>query len=107
MQVKTWHVEVFIDEIDGRTDARAVLHTGVPEHKEGRGVALLSPHDADVPEIGDEVATARALHSLADALLGTAADDISGFQDEPVHLDFGPPLGANRVVVLRSQRSHR
>lgn len=92
MQIKTWHVEVFIDEDDDRTAARAVLHAGSPQHVEGRGVARRSPQDLSVPEIGDEVAVARALHALADALLGTAERDIEAIEHEPVHLGFTGPV---------------
>jgi Domain of unknown function (DUF1876) len=39
-----------------------------------------------VPEVGDEVAAARALHRLADRLLGVAADDLAGIEGHPVQL---------------------
>lgn len=94
MRIKTWHVEVFLDEEGDRTVARAVLHTGLPTHVEGRGLTVRAPHDVDVPEIGDEVAVARALHELADELLRTAAGDIEAIEDAPVHLSFDPPAEA-------------
>lgn len=93
MRIKTWHVELFIDEDDDRTVARAVLHTGLHTHVEGRGVTARSPNDIDIPEIGDEVAAARALHDLADALLRTAAGDIEAIEEAPVHLSFDEPSG--------------
>ena len=93
MRIKTWHVEVFIHEDGDRTVARAVLHTDDPTRVEGRGTARRAPKDVDIPEIGDEVAAARALHDLADALLRTAARDIAAFEDEPVHLGFEEPAG--------------
>ena len=96
MQIKTWHVEVFIDEDADRTSARAVLHTGLPTHVQGRGVTRRSPDDVDVPEIGDEVAVARALHELADRLLGTAARDIGAIEDGPVRLSFDEPPSESR-----------
>jgi hypothetical protein len=96
MQIKTWHVEVFIDEDEQRTSARAVLHTGLPTHVQGRGVTRRSPDDTDVPEIGDEVAVARALHELADALLGTAARDIEALEQGPVRLSFDEPPSESR-----------
>jgi hypothetical protein len=40
----------------------------------------------DVPEIGEEVAVARALRHLADRLLATASDDISQIEHHEVHL---------------------
>lgn len=107
MQIKTWHVELFIDEDDERTSARAVLHSGAPQHVEGRGVAMRSPKDISVPEIGDEVAAARALHNLADALLGSAERDIEAIEHEPVHLDFrGPvPVAGTRPPTQRSEQT--
>jgi len=97
MHIKTWHVEVFLDEEGDRTVARAVLHTEAPVHLEGHGETVRNPGDRDVPEIGDEVAAARALHDLADALLATAAGDISGIEKKPpVHLGFDAPTGAGR-----------
>jgi hypothetical protein len=93
MRIKTWHVELFIDEDGDRTVARAVLHTGAATHVEGRGATRRAPRDSDVPEIGDEVAAARALHELADELLKAAAGDIAAIEHEPVQLDFAEPTG--------------
>jgi len=91
MHVKTWHVELLIDEDERTTTARAVLHTDAPKHKEGLGLAVKGPQDLAVPEIGDEVAAARALRNLADNLLETAAEDIAEIERRPVHLDFAGP----------------
>ena len=97
MHIKTWHVELFVDEEGDRTVARAVLHTEAPVHLEGHGETVRNPGDRDVPEIGDEVAAARALHDLADALLATAAGDISAIEKKPpVRLGFDAPAGAGR-----------
>jgi hypothetical protein len=37
-----------------------------------------------VPDIGNEVAVARTLRSLADRLLATASDDMSAVEGHPV-----------------------
>ena len=50
-------------------------------------MARLNPHDPDVPEIGDELAAARALSDLAHVLLEAAADDLSGVLLKPVRLE--------------------
>ena len=42
----------------------------------GHGVAHCNPADADVPEIGDELAAGRAMDELARQLLRTAERDI-------------------------------
>lgn len=81
-----WRVDVYLYEDERATTAHAVLHTGATKELEARGAAHLSPYDADVPEIGDEVAAARALRRLADRLLGTASDDIAAIEGQPVHL---------------------
>jgi len=47
-------------------------------------VARCSPSDQNVPEIGDELATARALSELAHKLLDTAAKDIEAVTHAPV-----------------------
>ncbi|HEY8788717.1 MAG TPA: dsRBD fold-containing protein [Actinopolymorphaceae bacterium] len=93
MHIKTWHVELFIYEDGDDTSARAVLHGDSPEHTEGRGLSRRKPMDTDVPEIGDEVAAARALYALAVALLATASDDIEDTWNGPAHLGFTDPVG--------------
>jgi hypothetical protein len=84
---KQWSVEIFIDERDEQTHAEARLHTGDKTHLRGRGTARLNPTDRNVPEIGDELAVARALSELAHALLQAAAEDIEAVTHEPAHLD--------------------
>ena len=76
-QVKTWRITVHVFEHGDETSARAVLHAGADEPLEARGRAQRSPRDPDIPEIGDEVAVARALHELADSLMTTAATDLA------------------------------
>jgi len=73
---KIWRVDVFIGEEDGRTYAEARLHTEIGDRLVGIGRAKLNPHNYDVPEIGDELAVARALTDLGHRLLITAAGDI-------------------------------
>jgi Rv2632c-like len=83
---KSWSVQIDLGEHDGMTRAVARLHTGDRTSLTGTGAARLNPADRDVPEIGDELAAARALSELAHALLEAAADDISNVLDEPVDL---------------------
>lgn len=84
-RVKTWHVELTLFESEGDTTAHAVLVAEVAGI-EARGHAHRNPHDADVPEIGDEVAVARALRRLSDRLLGVAAGDITALEGHEVEL---------------------
>jgi hypothetical protein len=84
--MKRWRVEVFLGEQDGHTYAEARLHTELGDSLLGVGRARLNPHDYDVPEIGDEIAVARALTDLGHRLLITAAQDIEQVTREPARL---------------------
>jgi hypothetical protein len=95
MHIKTWHVELFLYEDGDDTSARAVLHSDALEHPEGYGRARRAPKDVSVPEIGDELAVARALHALADALLASTSQDISAIEHQPVQLDFSGPTSVS------------
>jgi hypothetical protein len=79
-------VEVFIGEQDGETYAEASLNDDIGNDVVGRGRARRNPTDPDVPEIGDEIAVARALNDLGRRLLVTAAGDIRTVTHERVTL---------------------
>lgn len=83
--IHTWHVKLHIYDADDGTTAHAVLTTddGVVE---GHGRARRNPDDLDVPEIGAEIAAARALDDVGAELLRLASADIEAVQREPVHL---------------------
>jgi len=83
--VKTWTVQVDIDEHDDRTRAIARLTTGGAQSLAGTGLARLNPADRDVPKIGDELAAARALSELSHLLLDAAARDIEETSGVPAH----------------------
>lgn len=85
-RLKTWRVDIHVYEQGPSTTAHAVLHGDAPTALEGLGQARRRPGDPDVPEIGEEVAAARALRRLADHLMGVAADDIEGISGGPVKL---------------------
>jgi Domain of unknown function (DUF1876) len=86
MREKRWDVEIHIDEHDDRTRAQARLRNRDETGLVGVGFALLNPRDANVPEIGDELAVSRALAELAHQLLEAAAGDIEGITGRPSHL---------------------
>jgi hypothetical protein len=88
MHTRTWTVEILISEYDDerRTRAEARLHSDVRNPLHGEGEARRSPADREVPEIGDELAAARALADLAYKLLDVTAGDIEQFTQRPVHL---------------------
>jgi hypothetical protein len=83
---KRWNVDIFLGEQEGRTYAEARLRTEIGDHLVGIGQAKLNPDDYDVPEIGDELAVARALTDLGHKLLLTAASDIRQVTGERARL---------------------
>ena len=83
--VKTWTVQIDIDEHEDRTRAVARLRTGGDQSLAATGLARLNPADRAVPMIGDELAVARALSELSHRLLDVAARDIEQSSGEPAH----------------------
>ncbi|MDV6013294.1 DUF1876 domain-containing protein [Haloechinothrix sp. LS1_15] len=86
MHEKHWNVEITIDEFDDRTRAKAKLQSDRGTDMTGVGLARLNPEDRNVPEIGDELATSRALSDLAHRLLDVTAEDIERVTHQPAHL---------------------
>jgi hypothetical protein len=84
---KHWTVDIVVDELpDTRTTrAEARLHTGDPTDVRGIGRSWRNPSDPEVPEIGDELAVARALDDLAGRLRAAAAADIDAVTSEASH----------------------
>ena len=80
---KKWTVDIYVDEHPDtrRTRAEARLHTGDPTDVRGVGISSRNPRDPEVPEIGDELAVARALADLADKLRVIAAGDVEAVND--------------------------
>jgi hypothetical protein len=85
-EVAQWTVTIDIHEHDGHTRAVARLHAQGTERMVGVGLARLDPADRDVPEIGDEIAVARALSDLGHRLLQTATENVASSTGEPAHL---------------------
>jgi hypothetical protein len=84
--VREWEVRVSIFERGDETSATVVLVADAPEQLSARGEARRSKDDTSVPEIGDEVAVARALRHLADRLMETAETDIEMLTGEEAHV---------------------
>ncbi|MDT0214781.1 DUF1876 family protein [Rothia sp. ARF10] len=82
LHARDWTVRISILGDDDDAEARVVLIADSPRHLTAHGHSHRSTDDRPVPEIGDEVAVARALRRLADRLLETAADDIEGATGE-------------------------
>jgi hypothetical protein len=81
-----WTVAISLFEEGDRTNADAVLHTAGTERLRGHGTARRNPRDPSIPEIGDELAAARALSDLAHRLLESAAADIEEATGVPANL---------------------
>jgi Rv2632c-like/Domain of unknown function (DUF1918) len=81
-RVRDWTVRVSIVESGDDTDAEVVLVSDSPVELTAAGHSHRGRRDDSVPQIGDEVAVARALRHLADQLLATAATDIEAMTGE-------------------------
>lgn len=85
MTMKTWNIQVLLDEAGDETQADAVLDVGGKAELRGHGVSRRNPRDPEVPMIGDELAAARALSDLAHRLLDGAASDIEASTRTPAN----------------------
>jgi hypothetical protein len=88
MATKAWTVQVTLDEHGDETVADALLSLDNKMEVRGHGVSRRNPRDESVPQIGDELATARALSDLAHQLLATAASDIESKTHVPASLQL-------------------
>ena len=85
MDVQQWSVDIAIDEHETQTRSTARLHTR-DTTLVGTGLARRNPVDRNVPAIGEELATARALADLAHQLIEATVGDIEGVTHAPAHL---------------------
>ncbi|HET8779622.1 MAG TPA: DUF1876 domain-containing protein [Agromyces sp.] len=83
---KHWSIAVDIDEQENTTMATVSLRTPAGQDVAGVGQAQRNPLDPSVPQIGDELAVARALRNLAERLLHTTEKDIKSATGESAHL---------------------
>lgn len=83
---KTWTIQVSIDEEGDDTFADAGLAIENKTEMHGRGMSRRNPADESVPQIGDELAAARALSDLAHQLVHAAAAHIESRTHQPARL---------------------
>jgi hypothetical protein len=76
MATKNWTIQVRLDEQGDDTFADAILSIENKTEIRGSGHSRRNPTDEAAPQIGDELACARALSDLAHQLLSQAASDI-------------------------------
>ncbi|WP_329149316.1 DUF1876 domain-containing protein [Streptomyces sp. NBC_01456] len=81
---KTWNAEISITEIDSEVRAEARLRGKDGGQLVGQGTARCNPADENVPDIGDELAVARAMSDLSHQLIQRAAHDIEMRTARPV-----------------------
>jgi hypothetical protein len=78
-----WNITVNIAHDDAVTTATARLDER-GDRFAGLGRARRNPADTDVPRIGEELATARALNDLANQLIDWVSDEIEQHVGRPV-----------------------
>jgi hypothetical protein len=78
--VRRWQVEVFLFEGDPVTSATAVLHGDDGIERRATATTRRAPEDPSVPEVGDEIAVARALQELAEELLRSGEEDLAAVE---------------------------
>ncbi|MGR0319423.1 DUF1876 domain-containing protein [Agromyces sp. ZXT2-3] len=83
---KQWSIAVEIDEDENHTVAEASVRTPSGQDVTGVGKADRNPLDPNVPDIGDELAVARALRNLSERLLHATERDITSVTGEPSHV---------------------
>ncbi|WP_016700886.1 DUF1876 domain-containing protein [Actinoalloteichus spitiensis] len=82
--VKRWNIEVSVVEEGRETHAEARLYTTEAQPPLiGEGRARCNVSDDNVPQIGDELAVARALADLSRQLARMTATDIESMTHEP------------------------
>ncbi|MFJ6934421.1 DUF1876 domain-containing protein [Streptomyces sp. NPDC101132] len=77
-----WKTQIHLFEEDRTTKVRVELDTGTAKLT-GHGTARCNPTDADVPEIGDELAAARAMEDLGAQLKRLAYGDMEDAGTRP------------------------
>jgi hypothetical protein len=82
----TWTIHLSFTEDRDFTQAIALLQTPDGRELRGLGQSRRNPEDRPVTQIGEEVAGARALSSLAHELLNYAASQVEQnvVRDDPV-----------------------
>ncbi len=84
MADKALTIEISINEVKPITQAEAHLTGFGGSELVGRGTARCNPGDENIPDIGDELATARALNDLTHQLMHTATLDIEAHTNRRV-----------------------
>ncbi|MBL1066604.1 DUF1876 domain-containing protein [Streptomyces sp. 7-21] len=81
---QTWNVRIAIDVFDRTTRAEARLEDRPDSVLVGEGSARANPTDENVPDIGRELAAARALSDLSHQLIHETVQDIESHTHQRV-----------------------
>lgn len=84
MPHEDWHVRVAIDDSGRLTRAEARLEGKEDTVMVAEGTARANPSDENVPDIGHELAVARALSELSHQLVHETVRDIEAHTHERV-----------------------
>jgi hypothetical protein len=84
MSHETWNVHIAIDTRDRLTRAEARLEGKPDSVLVGEGTARANPNDENVPDIGCELAAARAISELSHQLVHSTIQDIEAHTHERV-----------------------
>lgn len=84
VMAQTWNVRISIDTFDRMTRAEARLEDKPGMVLVGEGSARANPTDENVPDIGRELATARALSDLSHQLVHETVTDIEAHTHQRV-----------------------
>ncbi len=79
-------LDMRVVEAGAETTADVSMTTGSGRIVHGHGTARRHPDDPDVPQIGDEIAAARALSNLSHELLVAASGEIGERQHTQVYI---------------------
>jgi len=85
-QTRTLTLNIHLVEKEAETTADVMLTTDGGAVLTAHGMSRRNPRDRDVPEIGDEIAVARALSEMAHKLLDVAAGEIGKAEHRRVRL---------------------
>lgn len=85
-RTRTLTLNIELVEKEAETTADVTFTTEEGTVLTAHGIARRNPRDRDVPEIGDEIAVARALSEMAHKLLDVAASEISKAEHRRVRL---------------------
>ena len=83
---KNLSIDVALEEDETHTEATARVSIGGTDYS-GSGLARRNPSDPNVPMIGEELATARALSDLSHTLIDVAAKTLEDHLGRPVAID--------------------